>query len=151
MKYASIFHINYIIAYQGQHPGILMLISLGHLSFPFVQSASSDVFPPPMVPLYSHISETNYDDQHKVKGVYGTQSYTHGKLATSTVSKSSSCGRKSAGSLVNAPTIATSLQNIFKPVGGGGGKPVKDPFMPRYSPTDSHDNDKLLDIGDENM
>ena len=45
-------------------------------------------------------------------------------------------------SLQATPT-ATSLQTLFKPVGGGGAKPVKDPFLPRYSPTDSDDEDKL--------
>ena len=53
--------------------------------------------------------------------------------------------------VVRAPTTATSLQNLFKPIGGAGGKPVKDPFLPRFSPTDSDDNDKWLDIGDENV
>ena len=100
---------------------------------------------------YSNISETYYDGQHKVEGIYGTQSFMHNKQATYTVSKNSSHGRKSSGRLAEAPTTATSLQNIFKPVGGGGGKWVKDPFMPRYSPTDSDDDDKLLDIGDENI
>ena len=28
---------------------------------------------------------------------------------------------------------------------------MKDPFLPRYSPTDSDDEDKLLDIGDDNI
>ena len=28
---------------------------------------------------------------------------------------------------------------------------MKDPFLPRYSPTNSDDDDKLLDIGDENI
>ena len=94
---------------------------LGHLSFPFVHTAPSDVFPQPVEASYSNISETYYDGQHKVQGIYGTQSFMHSKQATSTVSKSSSHGI-SSGRLVEAPTTATSLQNIFKPVGGGGGK-----------------------------
>ena len=58
--------------------------------------------------------------------------------------------RKSSGGL-NQATPTTSLQTLFKPVGGVGAKPVKDPFLSRYSPADSDDEDKLLDIGDDNM
>ena len=47
--------------------------------------------------------------------------------------------------------MGTSLQNLFKPIGGGSARPVKDPFLSRYSPTDSDDDDKLLDIGDDNV
>ena len=49
---------------------------LGYLSFPFIQSTPSDVFPPHMQSSYSDITETDYEAQHKVKCTYGTQSYT---------------------------------------------------------------------------
>ena len=77
----------------------------------------------------------------------------HSKQATSTVMKSGTHSRKSSGSLVEAKTTTTTtlLQNLFKLVGEGGAKPVRDLFLPRYSPTDSADDDKLLDIGDENI
>ena len=42
------------------------------LSFPFVQSAPSDMFPLPMQPSYSNITETDYDAQQKIQGIYGT-------------------------------------------------------------------------------
>ena len=103
-----------------------------------------------MQPSYSNNSETDYDAPNKVLGIYGIQSYMHSKQATSTVTKSSTHSRKSSGGL-DETTTTTLLQNLFKPVGGGGAKPVKDLFLPRYSPTDSDDEDKLLDIGDENI
>ena len=62
---------------------------LGYLFFSFIQSTPSDVFPPHVQPSYSHITETDYEAQQKVQGIYGTQSYTHSKQATSTVPKSS--------------------------------------------------------------
>ena len=104
-----------------------------------------------MQPSYSNITETDYNAQQKIKSIYGTQSYMYSKQPTSTVAKSSTHSQKSSGSLVEAQTMLSSLQNLFKPVGGGGVRPVKDAFLSRYSPTDSDDDDKLLDIGDENV
>ena len=124
---------------------------LGHLSFPFIQFTPSDVFQLHMQPSYSHITETDYDAQNKVQGIYGTQFHMHSKQATSTVMKSSTYSRKSSGGLDEATTTTTSLQNLFKLVGGGGAKPVKVPFLPRYSPTNFDDCDKLLGIGDKNI
>ena len=93
--------------------------SVQHLSFPFVQLAPSDMFLLTMQPLYSNITETDYDAQETIQGIYGTQSYMHAKQPTSTVAKSTTCFRKSSGRLLEAQTMGTSLQNIFKPVGGG--------------------------------
>ena len=110
--------------------------------------ASSDMFPPTMQqPSYSNITETDYDDQQNIQGIYGTQA----KQATSTVGKSMTHPTKSSGSLFEEQTMGDSLQNIFMPIGGGGARPVKDPFLSRYSPTDSDDNDKLLDMDDEHL
>ena len=106
------------------------------------------MFPPTMQqPSYSNITKTDYDDQQKIQGIYGTQA----KQATSTVGKSMTHPMKSSGSLFEEQPMGDSLQNIFMPVGGGGAIPVKDPFLSRYSPTDSDDNDKLLDMDDEHL
>ena len=104
-----------------------------------------------MQPSYSNISQTDYDAGNKLQGIYSTQFYMHGKQVTSTVMKSSTHSRKSSGGLDQATATTTSLQTLFKPVGRGGAKPVKDLFLPRYSPTDTDDEDKLLDIGDDNI
>ena len=90
--------------------------SLGHLSFPFVQSTPSDLFTHHMQPSYSNISQTDYDAGNKLQGIYGTQSYMHSKQVTSTVMKSRTYSRKSSGSLDQATPTTTSLQILFKPV-----------------------------------
>ena len=104
-----------------------------------------------MQPSNSNISQTECDAGNKLEGIYGTQSYMHGKKVTSTFMKSSTHSRKSSGGLNQPTPTTTSLQTLFKPVGGCGAKQVKDPFLPRYSPTDADDEDKLLDIGDDNL
>ena len=124
---------------------------LAHLSFPFVQSTPSDVITLHMQPSYSNISQTDYDAPNKVQGSYGTQSYMHSKQVTSTITKSCTHSRKSSGVLTRQHQQKLHYKNLFKPVGGGGAKPVKDPFLPRYSQIYSDDEDKLLDMGDENI
>ena len=121
------------------------------MSFPFVQSSPSELFTQHIQPSYSNISQTECDAGNKLEDIYGTKSYMHGKKVTSTFMKSSTCSRNSSGSLNQPTPTTTSLQTLFKPVGGGHAKQVKDPFLPRYTPTDSDDEDKLLDIGDDNL